>query len=120
MTIPRWVYMALGAGAVSLVGGKGKGMGMSMRGLGGSVLGGGVDLHDVAVRVTAAGMRAADVVGAAVQSVADEASDINAEARQKARVDALVRERLADVEQDIRAEVLAAMEDDEASFDYDE
>ena len=50
----------------------------------------------------------------AVQSVAqdivDEASDINAEARRQARIDAAVRERLAALEEGIRAEVTAEID----------
>lgn len=66
--------------------------------------------HNVAVRLVAAGMRAADAVGAATQTITDEASDINAEARRQARIDAAVKERLSVLEQDIRAEVTAEVD----------
>ena len=66
--------------------------------------------HDAAVKVVAAGMRAADVVSSATQTVADEAADVNAEARRKARIDAAVKERLDALEQEIRAEVIAEVD----------
>ncbi|MBQ9316902.1 MAG: DUF1490 domain-containing protein [Atopobiaceae bacterium] len=67
-------------------------------------------LHNGAVRLAAAGLRAADVVSAATQTIADEAADINAEARRQARIDAAVKERLADLEEGIRAEVTAEVD----------
>lgn len=66
--------------------------------------------HDAAVRVVAAGMRAADVVRAATQTVADEAADVNADARRQARIDAAVKERLDALEQEVRAEVTAEVD----------
>ena len=44
--------------------------------------------HNVAVRVVAAGLRAADALGAATQTVTDEAADVNADAHRQARIDA--------------------------------
>jgi hypothetical protein len=102
MAIPHICLVAAGAvaaGAVNLLGKSGK-------------------LHDGAVKVAAAGMRAADAVSAATQTIADEASDINAEAKRQARIDAAVKERLAAVEQEIRAEVSAEI--DEAGAGADE
>lgn len=64
-------------------------------------------VHNGAVKVTAAGMRAADKVTRVTQSIVDEAADINAEARLQARIDAAVAERLAELEEKIRAEVMA-------------
>ena len=72
-------------------------------------------IHNAAVKVTAAGMRAANVVQSVTQNIADEASDINAEARRQARIDAAVRERLATLENDIRAEVEAELDQDGAA-----
>lgn len=72
-------------------------------------------IHDCAVKATATGMRATKAVTSVAQDIVDEASDINAEARRQARIDAAVRERLAALEDDIRAEVTAEMDqDDEA------
>lgn len=102
MAIPHICLVAAGAvaaGAVKLLGKSGK-------------------LHDGAVKVAAAGMRAADAVSAATQTIADEAADINAEAKRQARIDAAVKERLAAVEQEIRAEVSAEI--DEAGAGADE
>lgn len=67
-------------------------------------------IHDYAVKATATGMRASNVVQSVAQDIVDEASDINAEARRQARIDAVVRERLASLEDGIRAEVTAEMD----------
>ena len=67
-------------------------------------------VHNTAVKATAAGMRATDAVRRVTQSIADEASDINAEALRQAKIDAAVRERLAAGEADIRAEVEATVD----------
>ena len=66
-------------------------------------------IHDCAVKAPATGMRATNAVKSVAQDIVDEASDINAEARRQARIDAAVRERLAVLEDDIRAEVTAEM-----------
>lgn len=66
-------------------------------------------IHYCAVKATATGMRATNAVKSVAQDIVDEASDINAEARRQARIDAAVRERLAVLEDDIRAEVTAEM-----------
>lgn len=57
------------------------------------------------VEATAAGMRVSEVVNAELQNILDEASDISAEARQKAKFDAAVRARLSALEPDIRKEL---------------
>ena len=44
------------------------------------------------------------------KEVEGQASDINAEARRQARIDAAVRERLSALEDDIRAKVTAEMD----------
>lgn len=62
-------------------------------------------VHDGLVKATAACMRAGDAVSSATQSVIDGANDLNAEARRQTKIDAAVKERLAEVEADIRAEV---------------
>lgn len=67
-------------------------------------------VHGGAVKVTAAGLRAADAVKRVTQGIADEASDINAEARRQAKIDAAVRDRLAPLEEEIRAEVTAQID----------
>lgn len=69
-------------------------------------------IHDCAVKATATGMRATNAVKSVAQDIVDEASDINAEARRQARIDAAVRERLAALEDGIRAEVAAEMDQD--------
>lgn len=66
--------------------------------------------HNVAVRVVAAGLRVADAVGAATQTVTDEAADVNADAHRQARIDAAVKERLEASEREIRAQVIAEVD----------
>ena len=87
-------YVALGAAAaaaVAALGKKGK-------------------VHECAVRATATAMRASDAVQSVAQDIVDEASDIDAEARRQAKIDAAVRERLCALEDGIRAEVTAEMD----------
>lgn len=67
-------------------------------------------VHDGVVKATAACLRAGDAVSRVVQSIADEASDVNAEACRQAKIDAAVRDRLAAMEDDIRAEVTAEID----------
>ncbi|MDO4536592.1 MAG: DUF1490 domain-containing protein [Coriobacteriales bacterium] len=67
-------------------------------------------VHDGVVKLAAACMRGADKISGAMQSVADEASDINVEARRQAKIDAAVNERLAALEDEIRAEVTAEID----------
>lgn len=67
-------------------------------------------IHSFAVKAAAAGMRAVNAVQSVTQDIVDEASDINAEARRQARIDAAVRERLSALEDDIRAKVTAEMD----------
>ena len=94
MSLAHVWYVVGGAAAAGVVGSLGKD---------GTV-------HRAAVKATAAGMRAADAVRRVTQSIADEASDINAEARRQARIDAAVRERLAELEEGIRSEVTAEVD----------
>ena len=103
MAIPGIVYAVGGIAAACLVRGaattdKGRGSEVSDR------------AHGAAVRLVAAGMHAADVVSSATQTIADEAADINVEARRKARIDAAVKERMDELEQGVRAEVIAEID----------
>ena len=67
-------------------------------------------LHKAAVAVTTAGMRVSDAVSAETQSIVDDANDACAEARRQAKIDAAVAERLAALEDNIRAEVTAQVD----------
>lgn len=62
-------------------------------------------LHKAAVNVTAGCMRVGDAVSAETQSIADDAADKRAAARRQAKIDAVVAERLKDLEAGIREEV---------------
>ena len=93
MPISHILYIAGGAVAAGIVGSVGK------DGL----------VHREAVKVASACLRLADKVTSVTQAIADEAADINAEARRQARIDAAVSERLAELEDGIRAEVIAQM-----------
>ena len=61
--------------------------------------------HSALVSCTAGALKVRDKIAGFTQSVIDEASDINAEAARKAKIDAAVAERLAQLEEGIRAEV---------------
>lgn len=67
-------------------------------------------LHKAAVAVTTAGLRVSDAVSAETQSIVDDATDALAEARRQAKIDAAVAERLAALEDGIRAEVTAEVD----------
>lgn len=62
-------------------------------------------VHNGAVRAAAACMRVSDAVSDVTQSVIDGAADLNAEARRETKINAAVKERLEQVEKDIRSEV---------------
>lgn len=62
-------------------------------------------VHQGIVKVAAACLRAGDAVTSATQDVIDGANDLNAEARRQAKIDAIVKERMAEAEADIRADV---------------
>jgi hypothetical protein len=94
MSLTHILYVAGGAVAAGVVGSLGKD-GLAHRG---------------AVKVASACLRVADKVTSVTQSIVDEAADINAEARRQARIDAAVKERLADLEEGIRAEVTAEVD----------
>lgn len=98
MILSRVCWVCAGAAATAVAGAVGKSEAV------------GDKMHNVAVRVVAAGLRVADAVSAATQSVADEANDVNAEAHRQARIDAAVEERLAALEKDIRAQVTAEVD----------
>ena len=61
--------------------------------------------HNALVKCTAGAFKVRDKVTGFTQSVIDEASDINAEASRQAKIDAAVAERIAELEEGIRAEV---------------
>jgi hypothetical protein len=58
-------------------------------------------LHKGAVAVTTGAMAAADAVNAETQSIVDDANDCRAEARRQAKIDAEVKERMAEIEPEI-------------------
>lgn len=72
-------------------------------------------LRRACVEATATGMRVSEVVNAELQNILDEAGDISAEARQKAKFDAAVRARLSALEPNIRKELAHEFGVDEAS-----
>lgn len=67
-------------------------------------------LRRAAVCTTATAMRVSDAVAAEAQSIVDDANDAMAEARREARIEAAVRERLAALEEEVRAEVTAEVD----------
>ncbi|MDD5800288.1 MAG: DUF1490 domain-containing protein [Coriobacteriales bacterium] len=69
-------------------------------------------LHKGAVAVTSGAMRVADAVGSETQSIVDDANDSVAEARRQAKIDAAVKERLAQAEQKIREEVTQKVDEE--------
>ncbi len=105
MAIPHYVFVAGGAAAADVL----RGFVRKGRGRKGAAVAS-QDVHDALVSVVAYGMRIADKVSAATRSIADEASDINVEARRQARIDAAVEERLVQIEKDVRAEVTAEVD----------
>lgn len=62
-------------------------------------------MRKAAVRTTVLGMRVSDACTRELQTIIDEASDVRAEAREQAKLDAAVRARLAELEPGIRAEL---------------
>lgn len=67
-------------------------------------------LHKAAVAVTSGAMRVSDAVSAETQSIVDDATDVTAEARRQAKIDAAVAERMAALEGDVRAKVTAEVD----------
>ncbi len=61
--------------------------------------------HDALVHITAGCMKAGDAVSSATQSIVDDATDLNAEARRKNKIDAEVAARLAELEKGVREDV---------------
>lgn len=61
-------------------------------------------LHRGAVAVTSGCMAVADAMSAEAQSIADDADDCRAEARRQAKIDAAVKDRLSELEPQIRRE----------------
>ena len=62
-------------------------------------------LHKAAAKVASYAMAANDAVTAETQAIMDDAADMRAEARRKAKIDAAVAEELAALEEDVRAKV---------------
>ena len=67
-------------------------------------------LHKGAVAITKEAMRLSDAVSAEAQSIADDAADERAVELREQRIDAAVRERLAEEERRVRAEVTAEID----------
>ncbi len=67
-------------------------------------------VRKAAVNAIARGMAVNDSIQSATQSLKDDAEDLRAEAKRKAKVDAAVAERLAAIESDIREEVEASLD----------
>ena len=61
-------------------------------------------LHRAAVAVTEGAMAAGDAISRETQQIADDAADRRAAARRQAKIDALVGERLAAMEDEVRKE----------------
>ncbi len=94
MSVAHVLYVLGGAAAAGIIGS----------------LGGNGAIHKGAVKAASAGMRMTDAVARVTQTIVDEASDINAEARRQAKIDAAVSERLSELEEGIRAEVTAEVD----------
>ena len=71
-------------------------------------------LHKAAATVTSYAIAANDAVTAETQAIVDDANDMRAEARRKAKIDAAVKEEMAALEEDIRAKVTKRIDKDGA------
>ncbi len=71
-------------------------------------------VREAAVNGVAKCLAVNDSIQSATQSIMDDADDLRAEAKRKARIDAAVAERMAQLEVGIREEVESAI--DEQSF----
>ena len=67
-------------------------------------------VHKAAVNVVAKGLAVNDCIQNATQTIMDDADDLRAEAKRKAKIDAAVAEHLAAIENDIREEVEASVD----------
>lgn len=67
-------------------------------------------LHKGAVKVTSGAIRVGEAIQAETQSIVDDANDATAEARRKARIEAAVRDKMADLEQGVRESVTAQVD----------
>ena len=77
--------------------------------------------HNAAVQGLARCMDISDGIQSAAQSVLDEAEDLRAEAKLQRRIDAAVAEKIAAIEDEVREEVRAAIEEAYAEdWDADE
>jgi len=66
--------------------------------------------HDLLVKGVAGCMRAGEAFSAGVQTMVDDANDLNVEARRQAKIDAAVKDRLAEMEEKVREEVVSKMD----------
>ena len=67
-------------------------------------------LHKGAVAVTSGALAASDAITTGTQNIIDDANDMRAEARRQAKIDAAVKERLAQLEETIREEETARID----------
>ncbi|WP_058270111.1 hypothetical protein [Olsenella massiliensis] len=67
-------------------------------------------LHKSAVTVTSGAMAVGDAVSAETQSIIDAANDMRAEARRKAKIDALVKAEIAAIEPSMREKATAKVD----------
>ena len=94
MSIPHALFAVGGATVAGVV------AGLASKGI----------LHKGAVAVTSGVMAANEAITAETQSILDDANDCRAEVRRKALIDAAVKERLAKIEDEIRAEETARID----------
>lgn len=67
-------------------------------------------VRDLAVKGVAQGMLLKENADAACQSIKDDAEDVAADARRKAKIEAVRRQRMAEIEERVRKQVEAEME----------
>lgn len=67
-------------------------------------------VRDAAVNGLAACMVANDDLQAGAQSIVDDASDLRAEAERERKIDAAVKQRLGELEEGVREDVIAKMD----------
>ena len=71
-------------------------------------------LHKAAVAITTKAMEASDAVAAETQSIVDEANDKRAEDRLQKKIDSAVKEEIDKIAPDIRAKVIAKINEEGA------
>ena len=67
-------------------------------------------LRKVAVNATAKVLDANDAIQASTQSIMDEADDVRAEADRQRKIDAVVAERMRELEEGVREEVISEID----------